>query len=233
MAKQESAFDLKHIEETAAVETSGFLDELNLPPALTDFLRKNQRTIWLVVGIVAAVVTVVSLYGSYRNYTFNKAAKAYDQAMLLEGDAKITALKTVAEEYGSTPSAVWSRIELAHIDQAGGKFADALDKLVKINSTLKSDDLLKPLLLVNIGALYEQEKQLDKAVALYKELQTFNGFDKDAANRLGRVYEAQGKNDKAREMYEQYLLLSAGDGADPRQNDPVRAMVQASLNRLQ
>jgi len=233
MAKQESAFDLKHIEETAAVQTSGFLDELNLPPVVTDFLRKNQRTIWLVVGVVAAVVTVVSLYGSYRNYTLNKAAQAYDLAMLLEGDAKVAALETVAQSHGSTPSALWSRVELAHIDQAEGKFADALSKLVELNNTLKEDDLLKPLVLMNIGGLKKKKKQFDKAVSTYQTLQTFKGFDKEAVNSMGRVYEALGDKEKAKEMFQQYLMLSSTESTTPQQNDPVKSMVQASLNRLQ
>ncbi len=233
MAKQDSAFDLKHIEETAAVETSGFLDELNLPPVVTDFLRKNQRTIWLVVGVVATVVTVASLYESYRNYTFNKAAQAYDQSMLLDGEAKVSALQTVTNKYSSTPSALWSRVELARIEQADGKLADAISKLVEINGTLKEDDMLKPLVLMNIGGLYEQVKQLDKAVEVYKELQSFKGFDKEALNSLGRVYEAQGKKDEARGMYEQFLLLAASDDPVAGRTDPVKKMVQASLNRLQ
>ncbi len=232
MAKQDSAFDLKHIEEAAAVETSGFLDELNLPPAVTDFLRKNQRVIWLVVGVVATVVTVVSLYESYRDYTLNKAARAYDQSMLLDGEAKVSALQQVVSEYSSTPLALWSRVELARIEQTDGKTAEALSKLVEIKGTLKDDDMLKPLVLMNIGGLYEQVKQFGKAVEIYKELQSFKGFDKEALHSLGRVYEAQGNKDEARAMYEQFLLLAAGDGPAAGNTDPVKKMVQASLNRL-
>ena len=233
MVKQESAFDLKHIEETAAVETSGILDELNLPPAMIEFLRKNQRTIWLVVGVVALVVTVVSLYGSYRSYTLNKAAQAYDQALLLEGDAKIAALNSVAEEFASTPTATWSRIEIAHIDQEAGKLDAAIEKLTTINSGLKKDDLLKPLLLVNLGGLYEQGKKFDQAASVYQELESFKGFEAQAVSSLGRVYEAKGNVDQAREMFQRYLALTTDEGGLPQKNNPVRTMVQASLSRLQ
>ena len=233
MPKQQSAFDLKHIEETAAVETSGLLDQLNLPPALIDFLHKNQRTIWIVVGIIAAVITAVSLYGSYRNYTLNKAAEAYDQALMLDGDQKKAALQKVADTYGSTPSAIWSRVELAHMDQAAGAFKEAIEKLIAINSGLKESSLLKPLVLVNLGGLYEQDKQPEKALSVYQELKTLKGFEAEAVNSLGRVYESQGNKEKAIEMYQQYLTLTTTEGAAPQQDDPARAMVRASLNRLQ
>ena len=233
MAKQQSTFDLKHIEETAAVETSGVLDQLNLPQPLTDFLRKNQRMIWIVVGVVAAVVTVVSLYGSYRNYTLNNAAKAYDQALMLDGDQKKAALEKVAEKYGSTPSAIWSRVELAHMDQDAGELKGAIDKLSAINSELKQTSLLKPLILVNLGGRYEQDRQPDKALSVYQELKGLKGFESTAVNSLGRVYEMQGNNEKAVQMFQQYLTMTTGERTAPRQNDPVRAMVRAALNRLQ
>ncbi len=233
MAKQESAFDVKHIEETAAVEPSGILDELNLPPALIDFLRKYQRKIWTVIGIVAFVVTVVSLYGSYRSYIRNKAAQAYDQALLQDGDAKVAALQAVAEKYSSTPSAAWSTIEIAHLEQADGKIDSAIEKLRSLSNGRKNDDLLKPLLLANIGGLYEQDNKFDDAITVYQELQTLKGFEPEAVNSLGRVYEAMGNKEKAIEMFQQFLVLTNTKETGLQQNDPARIMVQSSLSRLQ
>lgn len=233
MAKQESAFDLKHIEETAAVKPSGVLDHLDLPPALTDFLRKNQRIIWIVLGVTAVVVTVVSLYGSYRSYTMKKAGMAYDAAVMLEGDAKKAALQEVADSFGSTPSAIWSRVQLAHLDQAAGDIQGAIEKLTAISSKLTGESLLKPLVLVNLGGLYEQDKQPEQAIAAYQELKTFKGFEDESVRSMGRVYEAQGKKEQAVAMYQQYLTLTVGEGTEPQQDDPARTMVRAALNRLQ
>ncbi len=233
MAKQPSAFDLKHIEENAASEMSGVLDQLNLPPGLIDFLRKNQRTIWIVIGVVATVVTVVSLYGSYRNYTLNKAAKAYDQAIILDGGEKKAALEKIAESFSATPSGIWSKVALAHIDQEAGEFKGAIDKLTAINSGLRSTSLLKPLVLVNLGGLYEQEKQFDQAAATYQELKTLKGFEAPAGRSLGRVAEEKGEMEKAIGLYNEYLTLTTVEGTAPQQDDPARTMVRAALNRLQ
>jgi predicted negative regulator of RcsB-dependent stress response len=232
MAKQQSAFDLKHIEETAVVEPSGVLDQLNLPPAVTDFLRRNQRTIWIVITIIAIVVTVVSLYGSWRSYTINKAAEAYDQALMQDGDQKKAALADIIEKYASTPSATWSRVELARMDQQAGDLKGAIAKLSEINTSLKPDNLLKPLVLVNLGGLYEEDKQQDQALVAYQELKTIKGFEPQAANSMGRVYETMGNKAQAAAMFQEYLNLTSVEGKAPRQDDPVRTMVQASLNRL-
>ena len=232
MAKQQSAFDLKHIEESAVVETSGVLDQLNLPPALTDFLRRNQRTIWIVVALVATVVTVVSLYGSWRSYTFNKAAEAYDQALMLDGAQKKTALTQVIEKFGTTPSATWSRVELARMDQKAGDLKGATAEMVAINTGLKPDNLLKPLVLVNLGGMYEQDQQQEQALSVYEELRTIKGFEPQAVNSLGRVYETMGNKAQAASMFQEYLNLTAVEGKAPQQDDPVRAMVRANLNRL-
>ncbi|MCI5138391.1 MAG: hypothetical protein D3922_08235, partial [Candidatus Electrothrix sp. AR1] len=86
MSKQQSSFQLNDLRENAHVEQhNGVLDQLDLPPGVVEFLQKNQRKIWTVVIIVATVIIVAALYDSYRTYTTNKAAKAYDAAQLLEG----------------------------------------------------------------------------------------------------------------------------------------------------
>ncbi|MCI5224809.1 MAG: hypothetical protein D3924_19615, partial [Candidatus Electrothrix sp. AR4] len=168
MSKQQSTFDLKDMRDDVAMkEHNGVLDQLDLPPALIEFLQKNQRKIWTVAIIIAVIVTVVALYGSYRDYTVNNATKAYDSALLLDGEQRKIALEKVADDYSSTPSATWSRIELAHIEQADEKPKAAIDRLEALNSELTDKDLLKPMVLTNLGGLYEQNKQLDKAVSAY------------------------------------------------------------------
>ena len=56
MADQ-SAFDRKQIETSAMSETTGILEQLNLPPAFVSFLRKNQRMLWAIVIVAAVSVT--------------------------------------------------------------------------------------------------------------------------------------------------------------------------------
>lgn len=229
--KPQNVFHVK-LEEKAVTGTPGILDQFSLPPAVVTFMQKNQRKIWTAVSVVAAVVVAAALYESYRSYILNKTAEAYDQALLLEDAQKKTAaLQKIAEDYGTAPAGVWSRIALAHLDQEAGKSKEAIAKLTAIDA---KDDALKSLLLVNLGGLHEQEKQFDQAEKIYLQLKTVKGFEAIALSSLGRVYEALGRKDQAVQMYQQYMGLTEigkgkkeGDAAFPEQE-----IVQASLNRL-
>ena len=236
MAKQQSSFHLKDLRENPHVEQhNGVLDQLDLPPGLVEFLQKNQRKIWTVVSIVAAVVIVTALYDSYRTYTLNKAAKAYDAALLLEGEQRAAALNKVKDEFSSAPSAVWAQVQLAHLAQKEGRYKEAVAGLEALNKELGEEELLKPLVLANLGALYEQNKELDKAVGMYEKLQKKEGFEAQALSSLGRVYEAMGKKDQAVAIYQRYMSLTGnkeGVTGPAPQNSLARDMVQASLNRL-
>ncbi|WP_417914986.1 YfgM family protein [Candidatus Electronema sp. JM] len=225
------------LQEQAAVGTPGALDQFHLPPATVTFLQKNQRAIWLFVIVAAVAVTGGSLYSAWHEHSLNKAAAAYDQAVeIADGPQKRAALQKVADDYGSTPSALWSRIALAHFDQQDGKIKEAIAKLTAVEAEVSAKNALKPLLLVNLGGLYEQDKQFDKAEAAYQQLKGFKGFEPMALDSLGRVYEAMGQKDKAVQMYQQYMGLTElgkekKEGA-PVHSFPERELVQASLNRL-
>ncbi|MCW5208277.1 tetratricopeptide repeat protein [Desulfobulbus sp. US2] len=145
MSKQQSSFQLNDLRENAHVEQhNGILDQLDLPPGVIEFLQKNQRKIWTVVTIVAVVIIVTAFYDSYRTYSSNKAAKAYDAALLLEGEQRATALNKVNEDFSSTPSAAWSQIQLAHLDQEAGKNKEAIDRLEILKNESGDEDLLTP-----------------------------------------------------------------------------------------
>ena len=234
--KSGNVFHVK-LEEQAAVGTPGVLDQLQLPPALVTFLQKNQRIIWRVIIAVAVAGTAVALYSTWRNHVLNKAAAAYDQAVDLEkAEEQKAAFQKIADDYSSTPSARWSRIALAHLEQEEKNFKGAIERLTAAEKEVEAKSPLKPLLLVNLGSLYEQEKQFDKAESVYQRLKDIKGFEPMALDSLGRVYEAKGDTNKAVQVYQQYMGLTEmgkdkKESALPR-NFPEQEIVQASLNRL-
>jgi predicted negative regulator of RcsB-dependent stress response len=234
--KPQNVFHVK-LKDQAAVGTPGVLDQLQLPPALVTFLQKNQKSIWKVVIIVAVVITGVALYTTWRNHKLNKAMLTYDQVMELEStQERKAAFQKIIDEHKSTPAELWSRIALAHIEQNEKNFTGAIERLKTVEAEVSAKNPLKPLLLVNLGSLYEQEKQFDKAEAVYRQLKEHKGFEPMALDSLGRIYEAKGDTDKAVQFYQQYMGLTEmgkdkKDNAMPR-NFPEQEIVQASLNRL-
>lgn len=231
MANQ-SAFNQNRIEESAMSETSGLLDQLNLPPAFIAFLRKNQRTLWIIVAAVAVVVIIVSLYGSYRNYKENQAVTAFDAALLADNGKRAELLQQIVDKYSSTPTAPWARIELAKIAVAAKDLPTAVNQLQQVNQGISKKNPLKPLVLYRLAGINEQKKEFEQALALYRELTAFTGFTADAQYAMGRVYAAMGKKTEAITAYQQYLSLtekSKGTG----QADPVRTLVEYTIKELQ
>ncbi len=231
MGKQ-SAFDQRTIEVQATPPTEDLLDQLNLPPAVADFIRRNRRTIWTVVIVVVVLVVGIALYDSYRTYRITRAAEALDVAMIAENGQREQQLRSVIGQYGSTPSALWARIGLARLRQDRGDIAGAIAILEKVNADLAADDPARPLVLFNLGGLYEQEKKPDQALVFYRELSEIKGFEAEAFKAMGRVYEQEQNRDSAAEMYRKYLALTEKEEGGTA-SDPERKLIEARLKRLQ
>lgn len=229
---EQNPFNRRHIEQSAAVAAPGLLDQLGLPPELISFLRKNQRTIWIVVGLVVFSITTVSLYGSYRSYRDEKAASALTEAMKAEGAKKQELLTRVTDRYGSTSSGIWAKVELARLSVAQGEQDRAVEELYAVKRSIAKNNPVMPLLLYNLGALHENRKEAEQAIGAYSELAAYSGFEAIAYKAMGRMYEQQGNREQALEMYRQYLAAGEGDAA-VQGFDPDREMIQAKINVLE
>ncbi len=229
---QQSAFDRNHIEKEAVAETEGLLDQFNLPPAVISFIRENQRAIWVVVGCIALAVTAVSLYGTYRSYREDKAASALTLALKAEGEDKKQQIEQVVNEFGSTSSGFWGRIELAHLAAAEGNIAEAIEALTDIQRSVSDKDPVAPLLHYNLALLHEKNNDLNKALADLTALSGFKGFEKISYQAMGRLYEQQGSRDKALEMYRKYMSFGEPETGQPPAG-PDRSMIQARIRRLE
>lgn len=232
MGKQ-SAFDQGTMKGQGSPPVDDLLNQMNLPPAVAGFLRRNQVAILTSVIVVVLLVVGIALFDSYRSYRISKAADALDAATVAASGQREQLLHQVIDKYGSTPSALWARIELARLQQDKGNIAGAIAILEKVNSELSADDPAKPLVLFNLGGLYEQEKKPDQALLSYRELSGIKGFEAEAFKAMGRVYEQEKNRDKAAEMYRKYLALTGKEGQDTRGGDPERKLIEARLNRLQ
>lgn len=208
----------------------GLLEQFNLPPAFIAFVRRNQRAVWLVLSLAMALIVAGAAFTTYRDYRATKAASALDAALNAKAD-KQKLLEQVATEYGSTPSGLWATIELAFLQEKEGQHSEAITRFEAINKRLSAKSLLKPLVLSKLGALYENDKQPEKALASYTELAGMAGFAPEAYRAMGRLYEMQGKPAEAKGMYEKYMEKTVGPDGQPVK-DPVRELVQARLNQI-
>lgn len=232
----QSAFDRQPLQEAPLLANPGLLDQLGLPPKAVRYLRENQRRVWIITGCLAALVAGVSLFNSYTTHREGKAASALTEAMKADVAQKPELLQKVVADYGSTDAGVWARIEMAQLTLAQGETDKAVAELQAVQKSLDRDNPLMPLLLIKLAGLYENKNEQEQALALYGELSGFKGFAPRAYEAMGRIHEAQGKNDKAVEMYQKYLAEGsekAAAPAVPAAADPERERIQARISALQ
>nr|WP_320009824.1 tetratricopeptide repeat protein [uncultured Desulfobulbus sp.] len=209
----------------------GLLEHLNLPPKAIKYLRRYQRQIWIGCVTVIVLSLAVAGYNAYRERQAQRAASALDAAILAVTENKAK-LKQVIADFGSTESALWARVELASLAEEEGESGLAMKELESIQAELGSSTSLTPLLLSKRAVLYENDKQLDKALKLYTELVQWDTFAAEAYRAMGRVNEQLGKKKEAIAMYNKYLQSESGQQRSGQAN-PVREMVQSRLNQLQ
>ncbi|MEN8189980.1 MAG: tetratricopeptide repeat protein [Thermodesulfobacteriota bacterium] len=224
----QSAFDKNGIEENALVEPSGILDHLNLPPTFVRFLRDNEKTIKIVAIVIAAVVVVTTLYGSYRQSRVEKAAANLAVALQAEGDEKAKLLQAVGADFSGTPGAIWAQVELAHGLRDVKKYPEAVAGYRQVRDKISDSDPLYNLLSYAIAGAEEAGGNSEQALSEYVLLQNVSGYAGMAYDGQARIHKAQGDKEKALAVYEQYLSSFTGN----EQNSREKIVVEEKIGRL-
>lgn len=222
-------FSQKDIKTIDPERKSDLFDELNLPPKLISFLRKNGRNLKIITISITVIVLGWVLYDNYTELQENKGASLLTSALQeTSATQKAQTLAGVIDEYPQTDAALWSTIELAHLDYEAARFRVAATRYETILDELPGNSSLAPLVRLNLAQSYEQLQDFDKALGQYKLLKAATGFSKEAYLGQGRVYVMQNEPDAARLVYEEYLN-SLGEEPDPA----VETEIQAKLALLQ
>ena len=204
------------------------MEEMNLPPELIAFIRKNTRN--LQIGLICLVVLVLAwvFYDYYTGMQETKGASLLASGLQTEAsEQRVQILETVINNYGRTDAARWSKLELAHIDYRDGRIEAAAAKYKEILDAVSADNPLAPLARLNLAQSYEQAGQYDQAIAQYNLLEKASGFTNQAYLGLGRIYIAKEDQVQARKAYEK-LLGSLEDSPDA----VLKSQVEAKLASL-
>ena len=228
----DDVFNKRLTAETNMDRVEGLLEHLNLPPKAIDFIRINQRLIQIAIAIIVIGVVFWSLYGSYRERIKEEASTALSFALQVDEAKKAEALQTVVEKYGSTSSALWARIELAHLDMKIGSFADASRKYQAILADVNDSNPLYPLVLFDLAQSLEADKKYQEAVKQYDLLKNIKGYERIAYMGMGRIEEAQGNLEKAITLYNNFLLYMGDDPAFSQDRMEINAKI-SHLKALQ
>lgn len=210
---KESAYNKKLAQETTMDQVEGLLEHFNLPPKTIAFVRENKRTIQAGIAIVVIVVVTWSLYSSHQEKNRERAATAFSLAMQEEGTAQSASLQKIIEGYPKTSSALWARIELAHLDMKSEAYSEAITKYSNILEKVSTSDPLYPLLVYGLAQAMESSKDFDKAAGQYELLKDIKGYEHIGYTGLSRLAEAQGNIDRAIAIYNNFLLQVGDDTA--------------------
>lgn len=202
MADQESPFTKLHVEEVTQAKRT-LLDELDLPPKVTQFIRDNAETIKIVLVVATVLVCAWSFYNYYTLKQKNNSTALLATALMeSSGPARTEALEKVIAEYSGSGAALWSRIRLVHEQMENEEFAKAQQELVEIFGSLSADNPLYPLIALDLAQAYELGGDLDNALSQYALVRDLNGFASIGYQGEARVYEQKNDRSKARETYE-------------------------------
>ncbi|MDK9707755.1 MAG: tetratricopeptide repeat protein [Desulforhopalus sp.] len=228
----ESAFNKRLTAETTFDKVEGLLEHFNLPPKVIRFIRGNLRIIQVAIAIIVATIVFTSLYSSYKEKIREEAATALSKALQQGKDIQADALLKVANDYGSTSSALWAKVELAHLEMQKGAFADAGEKYRKILAEIDKKNPLYPLVLLSVAQAYEAEKKYPEAAKEYDILKGLKGYEHIGYTSMGRLEEVQGNIEKAIAVYNNFLLSLGEDSSKAQSKEQIEGKVARLKARL-
>jgi predicted negative regulator of RcsB-dependent stress response len=219
VGKEEKTIDIEHKES--------LLDELNLPPVVTRFIRENARNLQIVAGCIVLLVFAWTYFDYYTETRENNASSALNLAVLETDDgARVALLQGVVDDFSGTDAALWSQVEQAHVAFQAANYDDALSLYNDIFDDLDSDSPLLPLLSYNIGLAYENGGERGKALTYYAKLAGYKGFEVKGLMAQGRIYELQGEKPEALRVYREASENVGASGQD-------KSILTEKVNTLQ
>ena len=222
------AFEKLHVEKKERVSLVGLLEELNLPPRIVEYVRRNQRNIYIVFTLLVVGVISWSLYGAWDEKRTERSGSALAAAKEESGAARLAALQGVQSEYSGTKAALWAQIEYAHEESKNGNYAEAAAQYLLIRGKTERTNPLYPLLTLGIAQTREGEGDFPSAFVEYEILKDINGYRSIGALGAARLHEMRGEREKALAVYEDYL--SSFEGAQSDAFD--REFVQGKILQL-
>lgn len=201
-----TVFTKKHVDVRAQGKRA-ILEEMNLPPAVIDFLRTNAQTIQIAIAVLIIAILGKEGYVKYTDVQRSRSADMLYVAMQSDGDQRVSQLKELSAKYGKKGSGSWGMVEQGHMAFKEGKFQEAVKLYESVIASLSSSNPLLPLVQYNLAQAYENLPDQAKAKTIYQTLLTSKGFAGEGNLGLARLAEAEGKTDEAKAKYQAYVDL--------------------------
>jgi predicted negative regulator of RcsB-dependent stress response len=173
-----------------------------------EFALRHTRT--LVIGAAAVVLAVIIGFAYVRSQRAAEeaAGAAYEEA--LAAASPVEALEKLRADYPGRRAGRLAALALVRLHTEAGVPEKALPLVENLLQTLKPAEIaLKPLLLDNLGGLYETVRDYPRAAQSYQALLNWpslpDNYKSNIMLALGRVQDAAGQPEAARSAYEDLL----------------------------
>jgi predicted negative regulator of RcsB-dependent stress response len=205
MTEEHSAYQKKLVEEVSPSKRT-VLDELNLPPKVTEFIRENQQFLKIAAIVIIVLLCANTFWDWYSQKKLNDSSTLLAQAMSqTEDQARIEHLKKVVDEYSGSGAALWGQVSLAQQFLQDEKYGDAVSKYKEIISDAGSSSPVYPLILHDLARAYELSGDLENALKQFALLREVDGFTTIGYLGEARLYEQMDKKSQAIDAYEKAL----------------------------
>ncbi|MBC8318683.1 MAG: tetratricopeptide repeat protein [Desulfobulbaceae bacterium] len=205
MTEEHSAFNKKYVEEVTPSKRT-LLDELNLPPKVTEFIRRNEKTIQMVLIAIFVLICANTFWDYYSQKQKNDSASLLAEAMSQTEDAvRVEQLNKVIDEYPGSGAALWSEVSLAQQMLKDEKYGEAVTKYNAIISDVGKGSALYPLILQDLARAYDLKGDYQESLKQYSLLREIGGFGTVGYLGEARLYEQMEKKEQARDAYEKAL----------------------------
>ena len=180
---------------------------------IQEYLLRHTKGVIITVAAVALAVIATALYLSHQDKAERQATVAYENSLakLAESESDgLAALEKVRADFAGRKASRLAAYRLLGLYIANKDVDKALPLAEDLLKTLKpAETALKPVLLNNLGGLYEEKKDYQQAARSYETLLAIDylgpNLKLSMLMSLGRVYAAADRKDDAVRNYEQVI----------------------------
>ena len=223
---EHNVFNKKHSEAVAS-DKKAILEELNLPPAVIEFIRKYEKNIKITLITALVLIVAIEGYKEYNSVQIEKSsALLYSALHSKDASQKVKLLDQVKQKYSSTGNGMWANIELGHLAFKKGDFAKAASIYEAVLDKMSTKNPVRPLVQYSLAQAYENLDNVDKAKEAFLKLTQTTGFVGEGDLGLARIYEKHGDPEQALTYYQEYVKLPE------TQPGPTKELVLAKIAQL-
>lgn len=178
-----------------------------------EYFLRHTKAVIIAVAAVALAVIVTAIYLNQQEKAEERASLAYEDSLLRlavsEGEG-IAALEKLHADYAGRKGSRLAAFRLLALYGTRKDADKALPLAEELLRTLNpAEASLKPVLLNNIGGLYEEKKDYQQAAKSYETLLTMKhlgpNMQREVLMSLGRVYAAADRKEDAIRNYERVV----------------------------